>query len=124
MDGKPFLVLVRENLPELITRGTHAWRIDMIMSFESENEAGFPTETTLNEMVRLEEELCSTFEQDRQTMLSHVFTGEGQREWTWYTDDKVEFMARFQKYIASIWQTTDNINRHRRSRLGRISLYS
>jgi hypothetical protein len=90
-----FFVKGRRNLRSMTESGKFPTRIDVIWEFESPDSTGQPSQSTLMEMEAMEELLLESMEKDFQSVLAGIFTGNGHREWYWYTQDKDEFLSRF-----------------------------
>ena len=63
--------------------------------FESSDGTGLPTENVLNEMEDFESLLDEALIEKGTARLMTVFTGEGVREWQFYTDDEEFFLRKF-----------------------------
>lgn len=96
-----FFVKGRRNLGKVMESGKFPTRIDLVWEFESPDTTGQPSEHLLQLMNEMEEMLLGAYENDYQSVLAGVFTGNGHREWYWYTQDKEEFMLRFNSAMGT-----------------------
>lgn len=96
-----FFVKGRRNLGKLMESGKFPTRIDLVWEFTSPDPSGQPSEDILQLMNEVEELLLDAYENDYQSVLAGVFTGNGHREWYWYTQDKDEFMSRFNQAMGN-----------------------
>jgi hypothetical protein len=86
-ENTPLLVRYRPNLVNFVKTGTYLWRMDVIWTYEPVYETLMPLPEVHDYISAVEDALIETFEDDHQTILAFVFTGEGERWWAWYTTD-------------------------------------
>ena len=94
-NGLPFNLRFREDLPD--EREIKKLNTLIVVSwfFESENGTGMPKDEELQRMEDFENLMDDELVEKGTARLMTVFTGEGIREWQFYTDDEEFFMEKF-----------------------------
>ncbi|MDN3579893.1 DUF695 domain-containing protein [Mucilaginibacter flavus] len=87
VDGLPVWVRYRPNIYNFMDTGLYNQRLDVIFAYQPNSTNQLPDGIDLDLMERVEEVLRSLLEQDNQSILTFVFTGENERWWGWYTTD-------------------------------------
>ena len=72
----------------------------MTWSFESADGTGMPTDEVLTQMEEFEDLLDDYLVEKDVARLMTVFTGDGVREWQFYTDYEDFFMQKFNDALA------------------------
>ncbi len=67
--------------------------------YESEDETGLPSDEVLDQMEEFENVMDESLVDKGTARLMTVFTGEGLREWQFYTDDAEIFMRKFNEAL-------------------------
>ena len=99
-NGLPFILRFREDLPDERELKKLNTLIVISWLFETENGTGMPTDEVLNQMEDFENLLDDALVEKGTARLMTVFTGEGVREWQFYTDDEEFFMRKFNEAMA------------------------
>lgn len=86
-DGKPILLRIRNPAPKFAKKSKFAQMLAIAWPYESPGDHGLPVEEDLAAMTELEELLVAAFEDTKQGFLSVVVTGNGIREWQFYSSD-------------------------------------
>jgi hypothetical protein len=86
-EGLPVLVRFRPHLFNFMDTGLFVQRMDVIFAYQPNNQNQLPDGMDLDMMQRVEHALAGILEQDNQSILAFVFTGENERWWAWYTTD-------------------------------------
>src|ERR1700754_2161724 len=86
-ENVPGIIRFRPNLQNFMEAGIHDRRLDIIWTYETNNDSLLPEPAELDLMTSVEDALVNIFEQDNQTILAFVLTGENERWWAWYTTD-------------------------------------
>ncbi|GAA3984914.1 DUF695 domain-containing protein [Mucilaginibacter dorajii] len=86
-DDLPVLIRYRPHLQNFAETGLYQYRMDIIWEYEPDTEALLPDSATLALMKEVEDALVSVMEEDNQTILAFVITGDNERWWAWYTTD-------------------------------------
>jgi hypothetical protein len=94
-NGLPFTIRFREDLPEEKEIKKLRMLVVISWSFESADGNGMPNEEELDQMENFENLIDEALVEKGTARLMTVFTGEGVREWQFYTDDEEFFMKKF-----------------------------
>jgi hypothetical protein len=94
-NGLPFSVRFREDLPDEREIKKLSTLIVVSWLLESADGNGLPNEDELDEMEFFENLMDEALVEKGTARLMTVFTGEGVREWQFYTDDEEFFMRKF-----------------------------
>jgi hypothetical protein len=94
-NGLPFTLRYREDLPD--EREIKKLNTLIVVSwlFEAADGTGLPTDEVLDQMEDFENLLDDALVEKGTARLMTVFTGEGVREWQFYTDDEEFFIRKF-----------------------------
>jgi hypothetical protein len=94
-NGLPYTLRFREDLPD--EREIKKLNTLIVISwlFESADGTGMPNDEALNQMEDFENLIDDALVEKGTARLMTVFTGEGVREWQFYTDDEEFFMRKF-----------------------------
>jgi hypothetical protein len=100
-NGMPFILRFREDLPP--ERELKRLNILIVISwfFESEDGTGMPQDEDLQKMEDFENLMDDELVEKGTARLMTIFTGEGIREWQFYTDDEEFFMEKFNEAMAN-----------------------
>jgi hypothetical protein len=92
-NGKPLLVRYRSNRPQGVKSSAFPFLFSATWTYQA-NEAGFsaPEETEL--MDKFEDALVSALEASQTAYLMVILTGDGDRDWLWYTRGEAEAMRQ------------------------------
>ena len=98
-NGLPFTLRFREDLPDEGDLKKLTTLIVVSWVYDSENGTGMPTDEELNRMEAFENLMDDALVEKGTARLMTVFTGEGIREWQFYTDDEDFFMEKFNEAL-------------------------
>lgn len=98
-NGLPYTVRFREDLPEKNEITKLNTLVVVTWLFEPEND-GMPGENELNRMERFENLMDEDLVEPGIARLMTVFTGDGVREWQFYTADEEIFMQELNETLA------------------------
>ena len=90
----PFLLRFRPHLQKFITTKNYNQRLGIVWHYNSNGRSFMPTEYVLKQMQNFEDALIDILEQDAQSVLAIVYTGQNKREWQWYSIDVDEAYKR------------------------------
>jgi hypothetical protein len=99
-NGLPCFIRIRQDLPDEDEFKKLSTLIVITWNFESADGTGMPPEAALTEMEDFEDLLDEKLIETGVARLMTVFTGDGVREWQFYTDDKDFFMQKFNDALA------------------------
>jgi hypothetical protein len=91
-DGHRIIYRYRSEFGPSFKRSAYPDRVVIAWSYKSTN--GMPSTAERESMDRMEDLLAPHVEQSSLSVLSLVSTGEGLREWVYYTKSQGEFMAK------------------------------
>lgn len=74
----------------------------VVIAWAYDSDSGMPSKPEREAMDRLEDLLAPYVEQPALSNLALVSTGEGLREWTYYTRSQDEFMAKLNEALARL----------------------
>ncbi|WEA01011.1 DUF695 domain-containing protein [Mucilaginibacter sp. SJ] len=86
-DDIPLLVRYRPYLSNFFETGVYLQRMDVTWNYESFDPSLLPPADEMLLMGQVEDALVDILEDDYQSILAFVFTGENERWWAWYTTD-------------------------------------
>jgi hypothetical protein len=89
----PILVRLR-HIPEAFAKSDFPHRLNVFWRMSAFSPNGMPEDAELNRMHLFENRIVKATEPDKQTVLSLVLTGNGQREYVFHTADSKEFLRR------------------------------
>lgn len=99
-NGRKIIFRYAEQLNPTFDRASQPIRFIIVWKYESKN--GQPIAEEHQRMTLLEDTLESALEEEHCATLAMVSTGEGLREWTYYSKSDNEFMARLNYAFAAI----------------------
>ncbi len=88
--GVPLVCRIRNKAPSYATKVAFPHLVTAVWNFQSSNETGMPSEPIVELMSLFEDLLVKTLEGACQAFLTVVATGNGVREWQWYSRDPEE----------------------------------
>jgi len=94
-NGLPFTIRFREDLPDKNAIRKLKTLIVISWLYDSADGTGMPNEEVLNQMEDFENLIDEAIVEKGTARLMTVFTGEGVREWQFYTDDEEFFIRKF-----------------------------
>lgn len=99
-DGTPFLLRFRPHLQDFITTNKYNKRLTILWRYNSDDSSLMPSDEEMELMQDVEDALIDTLENDVQSVLSFVYTGQNQREWQWYSTDMNETGKRINEALS------------------------
>jgi hypothetical protein len=84
-DGTPFFLRFRPHLKDFIATKKYNNRITLLWHYTSDDNSLMPSNDEMGIMEDVENAIVETLENDVQSVLAFVYTGQGQREWHWYS---------------------------------------
>ena len=98
-NGLPFTIRFREDLPDKNAIRKLKTLIVISWLYDSADGTGMPNEEVLNQMEDFENLIDEAIVEKGTARLMTVFTGEGVREWQFYTDDEEFFIRKFNEAL-------------------------
>ena len=103
-NGKTVMVTGRDCLDSIRQSGKYPYLVTVSWRYNSLPD-GFPDETDAELMGRVSDALLDGFARDKCAYLAAVYTGEGQRDWLFYTKSLPLFNKVFNLSLADIEET-------------------
>lgn len=97
-----YLVTVcgREELSEFVESGKFKERVEITWKFEGD-EKGMPDDTVAQKIEEVQETLRKAMEKDKLSILTGIYTGDGEKIWVFYTRTVRVFGDRLNEALAS-----------------------
>lgn len=92
-NGQPLLIRFRSEPPQGVDAAAYPFLLSATWSYQA-GRAGMPDAEELERMTRFEEALESTLEGSQSAYLMLVFTGNGNRDWLFYSRGEDDSMRR------------------------------
>lgn len=100
-DGdKPLIFRIRNKAPSFARKSDFPHLIAVSWPYESLRDNEMPSQDVVEQMDQFEELVETALERARQAFLSVVVTGNGVREWQWYSRDPNETMELVNEALA------------------------
>ncbi|RFZ85601.1 DUF695 domain-containing protein [Mucilaginibacter terrenus] len=113
-EGVAVIIRYRPSLRNFVDTGRYNIRMDMVWTYDEEESAYLPSPGEMQVMEDVENALIDALETDRQAVLAFIFTGAGERVWSWYstgikeTGERLNLaLANFEVLPLQITQTED-----------------
>lgn len=103
-NGRTVIVTGRDNMTKIMDSRKMPYLIRVSWRYESLPD-GMPVERDAELMGRVHEAFEATFNKDKAAYLVAVFTGEGRRDWLFYTGNLNIFNKVFNRALADIDET-------------------
>jgi hypothetical protein len=100
-DGTPFLLRFRPHLQDFIATNKYNKRLTILWRYKSHDSSLMPSNDEMGLMKEVEDALVDILENDIQSVLTFVYTGQNQREWHWYSVDINETGKRLNKALSA-----------------------
>lgn len=97
--GQLIMVTGRRNMDNVMNSGTYNVRIDVTWAYEPDTK-GMPDYATSSLMDKVNEALANTFNADPVAVNTGIYTGEGERNWVFYTRSLHLFQRKFNEALA------------------------
>jgi hypothetical protein len=99
INGVPLIIRTRSRMPALPDREIYDKLVIITWPY-AENESGMPLTDERQAMYRLEDAIEQSIEPSGLAVQAVSMTGNGKKEWRYYTYDTDEFMAKLNKELA------------------------
>ncbi len=86
-EGIPVMVRYRQNLRGFIDSGDYRQKIEIHWSYDTDEASEMPAPGEADVIDNFETALIYALESDRQSILTSVITGQGEKRWAWYTSN-------------------------------------
>jgi hypothetical protein len=100
-DGdKPLILRIRNEAPSFAPKSAFPHLIAVSWPYEAARDNEMPSQEVVEQMGQFEELVETALETARQAFLSVIVTGNGVREWQWYSRDPNETMELVNEALA------------------------
>ena len=98
-NGNLILVTGRRAMENVIATGLYRYRVEVTWHYDGD-EKGLPPYTDSKIMEEMTNALNESFEHDPVAVLTGIYTGDGQRDWVFYTRSLHIFQRKFNEVMA------------------------
>lgn len=102
--GKTVIVTGRDNLDKVIESGKYPYLIRVSWKYNALPD-GFPDEADAELMGRVNDALEAVFSKNNAAYIVAIFTGEGRRDWLFYTKNLELFGKVFNRALEGVEET-------------------
>jgi hypothetical protein len=99
-DGKLILVTGRRNMDNVIASGLFNYRVEITWSYEPDDK-GMPDAATSSLMEKVRDALDATFDPDPVAINTGIYTGDGERNWIFYSRSLPIFQRKFNEALST-----------------------
>lgn len=100
-NGKTILVTGRDGMEKIIANGKYIYRVDVSWDYET-GESGMPSDEDAGLMEQATDALQHVFGKDKIAYMTAIYTGDGRREWIFYTKNLKIFSTVFNRALADL----------------------
>ena len=99
--GRTIIVTGRDNIDEYKDCGKYVYRIDVTWNYNALAN-GMPEEDDAKLMEEVTDALLDAFKKDRVAVMTGIYTGDGKRDWVFYTKNLKIFSVVFNKALEEL----------------------
>lgn len=99
-DGNLIMVTGRGGLEEVRATGKYNVRVEITWPYPPEGKSGMPDEPTAAVMEAVQDAMNETFDKDPVAVMTGVYTGDGERNWVFYTRSIPIFERKLNEALA------------------------
>lgn len=99
--GKTVIVTGRDRIDEYRESGKYIYRIDVTWRYDALPD-GMPSDEDARIMEEVTDALLSAFKKDRVAVMTGIYTGDGSRDWVFYTKNLKVFSIVFNKALEEL----------------------
>lgn len=100
-DGKTIIVTGRDDIEKWQKPGKFPVRVIVSWDYEAKDD-GMPTDKDANLMEEATDALLSEFKKDKCAVMSGIYTGNGRRDWVFYTHNLNIFGKVFNRALENV----------------------
>lgn len=100
-NGKTILVTGRDAIEHFKESGKYIYRIDVKWKYNSLPD-GMPEDSDARLMQEVTDALLESFKKDQVAVMTGIYTGDGERDWVFYTKNLKVFSIVFNKSLAQL----------------------
>ena len=101
--GRLILVTGRRGMDNVIATGIYRYRVEVTWRYEGD-EKGLPAYADSKIMEEVTDALNDSFKRDPVAILTGIYTGDGERNWVFYTRSLHIFQRKFNEALAPFEQ--------------------
>ncbi len=98
-DGMPMVYRVRQNIPDLVKVDDFPHLVCVVWEYQTDIDNGLPDGEVAELQALFEDALDSFIEKGGDSEHMVVVTGNGRKEWLWYTKDPDDWIAGFSEAL-------------------------
>lgn len=102
-NGRTIIVTGRDYMDEIIAKGKFIYRVTVSWEYNSLSY-GMPEDEDARLMEEATDSLMQEFKKDKVAYLTGIYTGDGRRDWVFYTQNLNIFGRVFNRALASLPQ--------------------
>lgn len=99
-DGRLIMVTGRRDIEQFRDNPRFSIRVEITWPYESPDASGMPDITTSELMEQVQEALNNVFSSDPVAVLTGIYTGDGERNWVFYTLSTHIFQRKINEALA------------------------
>lgn len=101
--GKTIIVTGHDGLDNVIESGKYIYRLDVSWKYDALPD-GMPTDEDAEMMEKVTDALTEELKRDKAVVLTGIYTGDGRRDWVFYTKNLRIFSSLFNRALESLPQ--------------------
>ena len=99
--GNLILVTGRRSLDNVIQTGLYRYRVEVTLPYDGDSK-GLPSYADSKVMEQVTDALNESFDRDPVAVLTGIYTGDGQRNWVFYTRSLHIFQRKFNEALQDL----------------------
>lgn len=99
--GRTVIVTGRDAIDDWRESGKYVYRIDVSWNYDSEPD-GMPSDEDARRMEEATDALLEAFRKDKVAVMTGIYTGDGRRDWVFYTKNLKIFSLVFNKALEDL----------------------
>lgn len=100
-NGKTILVTGRDGMEEIIRSGKYIYRVNVYWNYNSQPD-GMPEEEDALMLEKVTDALQEKFKKDKVAYMTGIYTGDGRRDWVFYTKNLNIFSTVFNSALEEL----------------------
>ncbi|MDE5877299.1 MAG: DUF695 domain-containing protein [Muribaculaceae bacterium] len=101
--GRTIIVTGHDGLDSVIESGKYIYRLDVSWQYDALSD-GMPTDEDAEMMEKVTDSLTEELKRDKAVVMTGIYTGDGRRDWVFYTKNLRIFSALFNRALESLPQ--------------------
>ncbi|MBD5270644.1 MAG: DUF695 domain-containing protein [Bacteroides sp.] len=101
-DGHLIMVTGRRDVARFRSNPRFSIRVEVSWKYDTDDPSGMPDTETSRLMEEVQEALQTTFRKDPVAVLTGIFTGDGRRDWVFYTTSTHIFGRKLNESLAHL----------------------